>query len=65
MLCAPSSFAKGAKKGDISKLANDAVRREILRQTVLELQDKNSDFSDKQASALANESVNWSRARRS
>lgn len=56
---------KGGKKGDLSKFANDAVRREILRLTVLELQDQNADLSEKEARALADEAVTWARARRS
>ena len=56
---------KGGKKGDLSKFANDAVRREILRLTVLELQDQNTDLSEKEATALADEAVTWARARRS
>ncbi len=56
---------KGGKKGDLSKFANDAVRREILRQTVMDIQEQNADLTEKEAEALANESVTWARAHRS
>ncbi len=56
---------RGGKKGDLSRFANDAVRREILRQTVQEAQEQNADVSEKEAASLANEAVTWARARRS
>jgi hypothetical protein len=56
---------KGGKKGDLSKFANDAVRREILRQTVMDLQAQNADLSEEEAVKLANEAVTWARANRS
>ncbi len=55
---------KGGKKGDLSKFANDAVRREILRQTVMDMQEQNSDLTEKEAKNLANEAVTWARAHR-
>jgi len=56
---------KGGKKGDLSKFANDAVRREILRQTVVDIQEQNADLGEKEAVSLANEAVAWARAHRS
>ena len=56
---------KGGKKGDLSKFANDAVRREILRQTVVDIQEQNADLGEKEAVSLANEAVAWARADRS
>lgn len=56
---------KGGKKGDLSKFANDAVRREIIRQTVMDIQEQNSDLSEKEARRIANEAVTWVRANRS
>lgn len=56
---------KGGKKGDLSKFANDAVRREILRQTVADIQEQNADLGEKEASNLANEAMTWARAHRS
>ena len=56
---------KGGKKGDLSKFANDAVRREILRQTVMDIQEQNADLTEKEGEVLANEAVTWARAHRS
>jgi hypothetical protein len=56
---------KGGKKGDLSKFANDAVRREILRQTVVDIQEQNTDLGVKEAAKFANEAVKWARANRS
>ncbi|PIP72117.1 MAG: methionine repressor-like protein [Nitrospinae bacterium CG22_combo_CG10-13_8_21_14_all_47_10] len=56
---------KGGKKGDLSKFANDAVRREILRQTVVDIQKQNADLGEKETVSLANEAVAWARAHRS
>ncbi len=56
---------KGGKKGDLSKFANDAVRREILRQTVIDIQEHNGDLGEREAANLANEAVAWARAHRS
>ncbi len=56
---------KGGKKGDLSKFANDAVRREILRQTVMDIQEQNADLGEEGAENLANEAVTWARAHRS
>lgn len=53
---------KGGKKGDLSKFANDAVRREILRQTVVDIQEQNADLGEKAATSLATEAVTWARA---
>lgn len=56
---------KGGKKGDLSKFANDAVRREILRQTVIDIQEQNAHLGEKEAASLANEAVGWTRAHHS
>ncbi len=56
---------KGGKKGDLSKFANDAVRREILRQTVTDIQEQNTDLGKREAVNLASEAVMWTRAHRS
>jgi hypothetical protein len=52
----------GLKKGDLSKFVDDAVRAEVFRQTVKEVQAQNADLSEAQAMALANEAVTWARA---
>lgn len=52
----------GGKKGDLSKFVDEAVRSEILRRTVREIQDRNTDLTEQQAVELANEAVAWARA---
>jgi uncharacterized SAM-dependent methyltransferase len=52
----------GMKKGDLSKFVDMAVRAEILRQTVKEVQAQNADLTAEQAMALADEAVAWARA---
>ncbi len=47
----------GLKKGDLSKFVDEAVRREMLRRTVKEVQDRNTDLTEEQALALATEAV--------
>lgn len=56
---------KGGKRGDLSKFANDAVRREILRQTVMDIQNQNISLGKKEAASIASEAVTWARAHRS
>ncbi len=52
----------GLKKGDLSKFVDTAVRGEVLRRTVKEVQAQNADLSEDQAMELANEAVAWARA---
>lgn len=52
----------GMKKGDLSKFVDTAVRTEILRRTVQEVQARNTDLTVEEAMALANEAVAWARA---
>jgi hypothetical protein len=52
----------GMKKGDLSKFVDTAVRKEILRRTVQEVQAQNAGLSEEEAMALANEAVAWARA---
>jgi hypothetical protein len=52
----------GLKKGALSKFVDDAVRAEVLRRTVKEVQVQNADLSEEKAMALANEAVAWARA---
>lgn len=56
---------KGGKKGDLSKFATEAMRREILRQTIFDLQKQNADLNEDEANQLAEEAVMWARATRS
>ena len=52
----------GLKKGDLSKFVDTAVRAEVLRRTVKEVQAQNADLTEEQAMELANEAVAWARA---
>ena len=52
------------KNGDLSKFVDDAVRREVLRQTVKEIQAQNADLTADEAQELADEAVAWARANR-
>ena len=55
---------RGMKKGDLSKFVDDAVRREVLRQTVREIQAQNADLRADEAQELDDEAVAWARANR-
>lgn len=52
----------GLKKGDLSKFVEEAVRAEVLRRTVAQVQEQNADLSADEAMKLASEAVDWSRA---
>ncbi len=52
----------GLKKGDLSKFVDSAVRAEVLRRTVEDVQAQNADLTEDQAMELANEAVVWARA---
>lgn len=51
----------GGKKGDLSKFVDQAVRGEILRRTIHDIQERNKDLSPEEAQALADEAVAWAR----
>jgi hypothetical protein len=53
----------GLKKGDLSKFVEDAVRSEVLRRTVAQIQIQNADLDAAAAAELADEAVVWARAR--
>lgn len=53
---------RGLKKGDLSKFVDEAVRREVLRQTVREIQEQNTDLTPEDAQNLADEALAWARA---
>ena len=54
------AHAAGAA-GELSAFVDQAVRAEILRRTVRDIQDSNSDLAAEDAQALANEAVTWAR----
>ncbi len=51
----------GMKRGDLSKFVETAVRMEILRRTIREVQAQNADLTAEQAMARADASVAWAR----
>lgn len=55
----------GRKSDDLSKFVDDTLRGEILRRTVRDIQEQNSDLTAEEAQALADEAVAWGRANRS
>ena len=52
----------GLKKGDLSKFVDTAVRVEVLRRSMQEVQTQNADLTEGQAMELANDAVAWARA---
>jgi len=56
---------RGMKKGDLSRFVTEAVSQAVLRATLRDVQERNSDLSEEDAMALANEAVAWARANRS
>ena len=54
----------GGRKGDLSKFVEEAVRAEILRRTVREVQDQNANLTEDQIMELANSGVAWARETR-
>ncbi len=54
----------GGKKGDLSKFVEDTVRRELLRQNLKQIRERNSDLTAEQAQQLADDAVDWARAQR-
>lgn len=53
---------RGFKKGDLSRFVLQAVKREILRESVEDIRSKFEHLSAEEASALADEAVAWARA---
>ncbi len=51
--------SQGLKKGDLSKFVTEAVSRQVLRRTLQDIRDANTDLSEDQAMELANEAVAW------
>lgn len=53
---------RGGKKGDLSKFVERAVRKEIFRATVREIQDRNADIPGDQLQALIDQASAETRA---
>lgn len=54
----------GGNSGDLSSFVDEAVRREMLRQTIRSIREDNKDLSPEEAQELADEAVAWARANR-
>ncbi len=61
---------RGGKKGDLSKFVEDAVLREVLRETVKDIRARNADIGEAEAELLIDEELAairptfWAQARR-
>lgn len=56
---------RGAKKGDLSKFVDKAVRQTLFRETVSEIKERNSDADQSLIEATIAEAVDWARETRS
>jgi len=56
--------ARGAKKGDLSKFIEDAVRRRVLHCTVQEIRARNADVAPDDIQSIVDEAVGEVRAAR-
>ncbi|HEX8055751.1 MAG TPA: ribbon-helix-helix domain-containing protein [Novosphingobium sp.] len=60
---------RGGKKGDMSRFVEDAVNREVLRETIRDVQARNADADPDELQSLIDEEVAdarasfWTRAR--
>ena len=52
----------GAKKGDLSKFIERAVRKEVLRATVRDIQERNADLPERDLQALVDAACRDARA---
>jgi hypothetical protein len=48
---------RGGKKGDLSRFVEDAVNREVLRQTVQSVRERNAGFDEKEIDQLVTEQL--------
>lgn len=55
----------GGKKGDLSKFVTRAVQKEILRDTVKTIQDRNARFDQQEIMNAVEAALDWARADRS
>lgn len=49
--------ARGGRKGDLSRFVEEAVNREVLRETIREIQARNADLDDAAMAALLDEEL--------
>ena len=61
---------RGGRKGDLSRFVEEAVNREVLRQTMNDLRERNADLNEDEVARLVDEelaatrSTFWTDARR-
>ncbi len=53
---------RGGKKGDMSRFVEDAVNREVLRETIRDVQARNADADPEELESLIDEEVADARA---
>jgi Ribbon-helix-helix domain len=56
--------ARGAKKGDLSKFIEDAVRWRVFHQTVQDIRERNADMDPDELQRIIDETVSEVRAER-
>ena len=55
----------GAKKGDLSKFVEEAVKDKIFRETVNRVKARNAEYDQQEIMDTVEEAVDWARAHRS
>lgn len=53
--------SRGGKKGDLSRFVEDAVNREVLRETIRDIQARNADMDSTELEQLIDEEVSSAR----
>jgi ribbon-helix-helix protein len=56
--------ARGAKKGDLSKFIEEAVRWRVLQRTIQDIRERNADADPDEIQRIVDEAVNEVRAER-
>lgn len=55
----------GARKGDLSKFVEEAVKDKIFRETVNRVKARNAEYDQQEIMDTVEEAVDWARAHRS
>jgi len=53
---------RGGRKGDLSRFVEEAVNREVLRQTVSDIRSRNADLNENEVAGLIDEELGATRA---
>ena len=53
---------RGGRKGDLSRFVEEAVNREVLRQTVSDIRSRNADLDEDEVAGLIDEELGATRA---